>query len=77
MSSEAEKIRDILPLRVNLVNPPPAIGWDNQSARASQRCDFDLVMALALIHHLAISHNLPLPMLADRRDGKYLLIGRA
>lgn len=72
-----EKIRDILPLRVNLVNPPPAIGWDNQERESFlQRCDFDLVMALALIHHLAISNNLPLPMLARTlaKMGKYLLI---
>ncbi len=72
-----EKVRDILPLRVNLVNPPPAIGWDNlERGSFLQRCDFDLVMALALIHHLAITNNLPLPMLARTLAGigKYLLI---
>jgi len=57
---------DILPLVLNLANPSPAIGWQNQERRSFlQRASADTVLALALVHHLAISNNLPLPMLAD------------
>jgi hypothetical protein len=46
---------------IDLTNPSPAIGWGNQERQAFiQRGPADLVMALALIHHLAISNNLPL-----------------
>ena len=56
----AEDERRMLPLWIDLANPAPNQGWahaerDSLAARAS----FDLVMALALIHHLAISNNLP------------------
>jgi len=57
---------DVLPLVLNLANPTPAIGWQNRERRSLlQRAGADTVLALALIHHLAISHNVPLPMLAD------------
>jgi len=50
----------ILPLVLDLTNPSPGIGWENQE-RASlvDRGPADTVLALALIHHLAISNNLP------------------
>ncbi len=56
----------ILPLQLDLTNPSSAIGWNN-SERMSfvQRGPVDLVMALALIHHLAISNNVPLEKLAE------------
>jgi predicted nicotinamide N-methyase len=57
---------DILPLVLNLSNPTPAIGWENQERRSLlQRAGADTVLALALIHHLAISNNVPLPKLAN------------
>lgn len=57
---------DILPLVLNISNPTPAIGWENQERRSLlQRASADTVMALALIHHLAIANNLPLPTLAS------------
>ena len=51
---------------LDLLNPSPKIGWAN-----SERMDLidrgnpDMLMALALIHHLAIAQNLPLGMIAD------------
>jgi SAM-dependent methyltransferase len=56
----------ILPLLGDIADPSPAIGWANQE-RASllQRADADVVLALALVHHLAIGRNVPLPMLSD------------
>ena len=55
----------MLPLLLDLTNPSPDIGWENRERQAAlKRSPGDTVMALALIHHLAIANNLPLPMLA-------------
>ncbi|MEO5884275.1 MAG: SAM-dependent methyltransferase [Candidatus Limnocylindrales bacterium] len=55
-----------LPLVVDLGNPSPALGWAHTERKSLvDRADADLVLALALIHHLAISRNLPLDRLAD------------
>jgi ribosomal protein L11 methylase PrmA len=60
-----EKNTSVLPLVLDLTNPSPAIGWDH-SERASllDRGPADMAMALALIHHLAISNNVPLDRIA-------------
>lgn len=53
--------KNILPLVLDVMNPSPAIGWDcNERESIFQRANFDTVLSLALIHHLAISNNLPL-----------------
>lgn len=64
VKSDGEK--NILPLWIDLMNPTPAIGWGN-SERDSllNRPHPDTILALALVHHLAIANNLPLPMLSD------------
>ncbi len=52
--------KNILPLVLDLVNPSPAIGWNNQERDAFySRGKVDVVLALALIHHLAIANNVP------------------
>ena len=56
----------MLPLVLDLTNPSPSIGFANQERTSIiERQTPDCVMALALIHHLAISNNLPLEMLAS------------
>ena len=61
-----EKINNILPLVVNLVTPSPAIGWNNSERDSiSSRLKANLVLALALVHHLAIANNVPLQLIAD------------
>ncbi len=57
---------EILPLLIDLTNPSPALGWKN-TERGSflSREPVDTVLALALVHHLAISNNLPLETLAE------------
>lgn len=56
----------ILPLVVDLTNPSPALGWGLRERRSFiERADADVVMALALIHHLAIGNNVPLGAIAD------------
>ncbi len=56
---------NIHPLILDFANPSPAIGFNN-TERASflDRCRPDLVLALALVHHLCIGRNIPLPDLA-------------
>jgi hypothetical protein len=51
----------LLPLLLDLTNPSPAIGWANdERVTIGQRGRPDVVLALALIHHIAISNNVPL-----------------
>ena len=72
-----EKVENLLPLVLDLTNPSPAIGWANRERDSlGQRGPADMVFALALIHHLAISNNVPLSQLADffAETGKWLAI---
>ena len=58
--------KNLLPLLLDLTNPSPAIGWHNQERMSfAERGPAGAVLALALIHHLAISNNVPLHRLAD------------
>ena len=55
----------ILPLVMDLTNPSPDLGWNFEERMSLRsRGPADLVMALALIHHLAISNNVPLDQVA-------------
>jgi hypothetical protein len=57
---------DILPLLLDLTNPSPSIGWANQErASLTDRGPADTGLALALVHHLAISNNVPLVKIAE------------
>jgi len=63
---KTKKEQNILPLVLDLTNPSPALGWDNSERDSfGARGPADMVLALAVIHHLAISNNVPLPQLAD------------
>lgn len=56
---------DILPLWIDLANPSAAQGWGHAERMSMQeRGPADLLMALALVHHLAISNNVPLRLIA-------------
>jgi len=58
--------KNILPLLLDLTNPSPAIGWNNEERDSIfKREKPDLILALALVHHLAISNNVTLGKLAD------------
>jgi hypothetical protein len=55
-----EQNQYLLPLLIDLTNPSPDLGWANQERYSLlARGPSDVVMALALIHHLAVSNNLP------------------
>ncbi|HLA08217.1 MAG TPA: hypothetical protein VJ022_12270, partial [Anaerolineales bacterium] len=74
---KADKTQNLLPLLLDLTNPSPAIGWANRERNSfGERGPADLILGLALIHHLAISNNVPLPHLADffAEAGKWLVI---
>jgi ribosomal protein L11 methylase PrmA len=61
----AEGERSLLPLRIDLTNPSPALGWAHRERLSlEQRGPADALLALALVHHLAIGHNLPLERIA-------------
>lgn len=52
----------VLPLVMNLVDPSGGIGWRNRErAPFVERVRPDVTLALALIHHLTIAANVPLP----------------
>ncbi len=56
----------ILPLCIDLANPSPAIGFCNRERPSFfDRTSADCVFALALIHHLHVSANLPLASIRD------------
>jgi hypothetical protein len=67
----------MLPLVMDLTNPSPGLGWAHAERDALlDRGPADTVIALALIHHLAISNNVPLVRLAEffARTGRNLII---
>lgn len=67
----------VLPLFSDLTNPTPAVGWENDERMSLfERGPADVVLALALTHHLAISNNLPFSHIASGfvKLGKYLVV---
>ncbi len=55
----------ILPLLMDITNPSPAVGWDNKERMSLiERGPADTALALALVHHLAISNNIPFENIA-------------
>ncbi len=61
----AEGREDILPLLADITDPSPALGWGSaERAGLLERVAGDVILALALVHHLAIGANVPLPMIA-------------
>ena len=63
---QSKKEGNILPLVLDLTNPSPALGWNNSERDSfGGRGPADMALALAVIHHLAISNNVPLGQVAD------------
>lgn len=66
LQMRANKETRILPLCLDLTNPSPSIGWANEERLSLiKRGPADTVLALALIHHLAISNNVPFRLIAS------------
>ena len=67
----------MLPLCMDLTNPSPGLGWAHAERDSLvDRGPADTVIALALIHHLAITNNVPLGKLAEffASLGRHLII---
>ncbi|HEV7743784.1 MAG TPA: class I SAM-dependent methyltransferase [Pyrinomonadaceae bacterium] len=70
----------ILPLVVNLARPTPAIGWLNEECPSfldRTRGVFDTVLMLAVLHHMLVVEQIPLPAileLAAELTSDYLVI---
>jgi hypothetical protein len=48
-----------------VANPSPGLGWAGRERRSLlERADPDVILALALVHHLAIGNNVPLAGIA-------------
>jgi cyclopropane fatty-acyl-phospholipid synthase-like methyltransferase len=67
----------VLPLVLDLTNPSPSLGWAHaERSSLLERGPVDAVMALALVHHLAIANNVPLERVASYLGdlGNWLII---
>jgi ribosomal protein L11 methylase PrmA len=74
---KTRKETNLLPLLNDLTNPSPGIGFENKERMSlEERGPAEAAFALALIHHLAISNNLPLQRIAEyfSRLSKWLII---
>ncbi len=58
--------RKIHPLVMDILNPSPSQGWNERERPGlTKRKNPDFILGLALVHHLAISGNLPLSRFVD------------
>jgi ribosomal protein L11 methylase PrmA len=64
-AARAEGLANLLPLRLDLAAPSPALGWAHEERRSlADRGPAGVALALALVHHLSITRNVPFPDLA-------------
>lgn len=76
-AGRAEGQARLLPLLLDVANPSPGLGWSGEERAALEsRGPADVVLALALVHHLAIGRNVPLERVADglSRLGRDLIV---
>lgn len=65
-SKKDKSLENLLGLHIDLCNPTPYYGWAlKERASFASRYKCDLVLALALIHHLSIGQNVPYDRLAS------------
>ncbi|HEV2068261.1 MAG TPA: hypothetical protein VGR26_00540, partial [Acidimicrobiales bacterium] len=63
-------VDNVLSLVMDLADPSPGLGWRNRErAPFASRVQPDVVLSLALVHHLAITANVPLPAIVDWLHG--------
>lgn len=76
-TARAESDEHLLPLVQDLSNPSTGIGWEGRERTALEdRGPADLILALALIHHLTIANNLSFPSILDQlaRLGRWAIV---
>ena len=77
LEAKQKNEKHIFPLLLDLSNPTPDSGWqNNERISLINRGPADLVMALALIHHIAIANNVTFELIAEffSRISKKLII---
>lgn len=75
--SKLEKEKNILPLLLDLTNPPSSIGFAQDERKGlTERGPVKCILLLALIHHICISNNVPIEHLAKwlSKISKYIII---
>ncbi|WP_051555100.1 class I SAM-dependent methyltransferase [Legionella fairfieldensis] len=78
--NKKKKVSSIIPLIIDVTNPSPSIGFNNQERFSfSERLltsKIDCVLALALIHHLCLSNNCTFSMVLDyfKKLTRFLII---
>ncbi len=64
-NAQAENQNNLMPLVLDLTVPTPSAGWSNKERLGlASRGPAELILALALVHHLAIAQNIPLKEVA-------------
>lgn len=78
LKAKKDNEKNIIPLVFDMVNPSPNLGWNNEERKTMlQRLEnIDLSVALALIHHLRFTYNIPFYKMAEYfgKISKYLII---
>lgn len=77
LEAKARGDRNLLPVVMDLTNPSPDLGWANEERSSLiKRGPADVLLALALVHHLAIGNNVPLGRIATfyRAIGRHLIV---
>ena len=74
-----EQQSNVLPLRVDISNPSPGIGWNNKERAAflDRSSGFDCVFSLAMVHHLVVAKGIPLSevvKLSHNLTNRYLVV---
>jgi SAM-dependent methyltransferase len=75
-----ERKLPILAIQADIARPTPAVGWENSESVAllpRLEAQFDLVLMLAVIHHLILMEQIPLPAilaLCHRLTRRHLIL---
>lgn len=72
-----EETKNILPLLFDIMEPAPPAGWEGKERRPLwERRTADLVMVLAVLHHISIGENVPFEKISSQLAlmGNQLLI---
>jgi 23S rRNA U2552 (ribose-2'-O)-methylase RlmE/FtsJ len=75
--TKQEKITNLIPLVMNILNPSPSLGWMSSERRSFlERIDPDVIMMLGISHHLIGQANITFPMLVDlcSKTKKYVFL---
>ncbi|MFC1824410.1 class I SAM-dependent methyltransferase [Thermodesulfobacteriota bacterium] len=64
--SVMDEVDNIYHLIIDISHPTPGLGWSNQERQPFiKRAKVDLVLALALIHHIVIRAQIPIPWFCE------------